>query len=79
MKPGTPYKISFDLESTSNLFAKGHRIRLDISSSNYPAFEPNPNTGEPAGHPARKVKARNTVFHDARRPSHIDLPAAPRP
>ena len=74
MKPGAAYKVTIDLGSTSNMFQPGHRIRLDISSSNYPEFEPNPNTGEPAGDWTHRVKARNTVFHDAARSSYVELP-----
>jgi uncharacterized protein len=74
MKPGSVYKVTIDLGSTSNLFQPGHRIRLDISSSSFPEFEPNPNTGEPAGDWTRRVKARNAVYHEASRPSHVDLP-----
>jgi len=74
MKPGAVYKVTIDLGSTSNMFQKGHRIRLDISSSNYPEFESNPNTGEPAGAWTRRVKARNTVYHDAARASYVELP-----
>lgn len=79
MKAGSVYRVEIDLGSTSNLFAAGHRIRLDISSSNYPRFEPNPNTGEAAGSWTRRVKARNTVYRDARRPSQIELPVVIRP
>ena len=74
MKPGTVYLVEIDLGSTSNLFVKGHRIRLDISSSNYPRVEPNPNSGEPAGRWTRRVKARNTVYHDAQRASYVEVP-----
>jgi putative CocE/NonD family hydrolase len=74
MKPGAVYKVTIDLGSTSNQFQKGHRIRLDISSSNYPEFESNPNTGEPAGAWTHRVKARNTVYHDAARSSYVELP-----
>jgi len=74
MKPRAVYMVAIDLGSTSNLFSTGHRIRLDISSSNYPKFEPNPNTGEPVNRWSRRVKAQNTVYHDARRPSYVELP-----
>ncbi len=74
MKPGAVYKVTVDLGSTSNVFQSGHRIRLDISSSNYPEFESNPNTGEPAGAWTHRVKARNTVYHDALRYSYVELP-----
>ena len=62
MKPGKIYEVTVDLGPTSNLFAAGHRIRLDISSSNFPNIEPNPH------------KARNSIYHDARRPSYLALP-----
>lgn len=55
----------------------GHRIRLDISSSNFPRFDVNPNTGEPLGAERRRAVAHNTVFHDATRPSHALLPVIP--
>jgi len=62
MQPGKVYKTTIDLGATSNRFAAGHRVRLDISSSNFPKTEPNPNP------------ARNAVYHDAGRPSYIELP-----
>jgi len=62
---------------TANLFQLGHRIRLDISSSNFPKFDVNPNTGEPDGKALRKRIARNTVYVDAGRPSLIRLPILP--
>lgn len=77
MNPGAVYQAVIDLGSTSNLSAAGHRIRLDISSSNYPQFEPNPNTGEPSGLWTRRVKARNVVYHDRRHASYLELPLRP--
>jgi len=74
MKPGEVSEVQIDLGSTSNLFHTGHRIRLDISSSNYPRFEPNSNTGEPAGRWTRREKARNTVYHQSGRASYVELP-----
>ncbi len=74
MEPGKAYRVTIDLGSISNLFARGHRIRLDVSSSNYPKFEPNPNTGEPISTWSRRVKARNTIYHGGRRASYIELP-----
>jgi len=71
MKSGKTYEVPIDLGSTSNLFAAGHRIRIDISSSNFPHREPNPNTGEPADRWTRRVKARNTVHLGA---SYVELP-----
>ena len=67
-------KIKLTLFPTANLFLAGHRIRLDISSSNFPKYDINPNTGEPDGAARRKRIALNTVFTDKNRPSHIKLP-----
>ena len=74
MKPGEVYPVTITLYATSNLFAKGHRIRLDISSSNFPRFDINPNTGEPLGRNTRTQVALNTVHHSADHPSHVVLP-----
>jgi putative CocE/NonD family hydrolase len=74
MEPGQVYPITIILYPTSNVFKKGHRIRVDVSSSNYPRFDINPNSGEPLGMHRRLVTALNTVYHDARHPSHIILP-----
>ena len=74
MEPGTVYRIKLTLPPTSNLFAAGHRIRLDVSSSNFPMFDLNPNTGEPIGRHTHTITADNTVFADRDRPSHIILP-----
>ncbi len=74
LQPGKPQQIDLDLGSTSNLFAAGHRLRVDVSSSNYPRIEPNPNTAEPSGRWTRRVKAQNTLYHDERRPSSVELP-----
>src|SRR5438270_113944 len=59
---------------TSNVFKKGHRIRVDLSSSNFPRFAVNPNTGEPLGQHRRLMVATNTVLHERAHPSHIVLP-----
>ncbi|MCZ6892385.1 MAG: CocE/NonD family hydrolase [Chloroflexi bacterium] len=74
MRAGEVYLATITLYPTSNLFARGHRIRLDISSSNFPRFDVNPNTGEPLGQNTRTQVALNTVHHSAERPSHIVLP-----
>ena len=58
---------------TANLFAKGHQIRVDISSSNYPRFDVNPNTGGTLGEERRLRVAQNSLYHSASRPSHIVL------
>jgi putative CocE/NonD family hydrolase len=63
---------------TSNLFKRGHRIRLDVSSSNFPHFDINPNTGAPQGEGLTRRVARNTVFMDANRASHVVLPLIPK-
>ncbi|MCI0834669.1 MAG: CocE/NonD family hydrolase [Chloroflexi bacterium] len=74
MEPGTVYQVQIELPPVSNLFKKGHQIRVDISSSNFPRFDVNPNTGEPIGRHTRSQVAQNTVYTDADRPSHIVLP-----
>ncbi len=77
MTPGEVVAITIEPFATSNLFARGHRIRLDISSSNFPHFDVNPNTGEPEGRARRKRIACNTVFVDKARASHVVLPVIP--
>ena len=77
MEPGTVYQLSFPLYPTSNLFKQGHRIRVDISSSNFPRFDVNPNTGEPLGRSIREVVAENDVHHSPQHPSHLALPVIP--
>jgi putative CocE/NonD family hydrolase len=77
MKPGEIYEVTLHLYPTANVFARGHRIRLDVSSSNFPRFDLNPNTGEPLQQHRRMVQADNTVYHDARHPSHVVLPIIP--
>jgi len=74
LTPGRAYEITIILAPTSNLFKADHRIRLDISSSNFPRFDVNPNTGEPVGRHSRTAVADNAVYHDARHPSHVVLP-----
>ncbi len=77
LKPGRVYSFPVDPFPTANVFKKGHRIRVDISSSNFPRFDVNPNTGEPLGKNRRMVSADNTIYHSAIYPSHIILPIAP--
>ena len=74
MEPGRVYRVRIALPPTSNLFKAGHRIRIDIASSNFPRFDVNPNTGEPMGRHTRTVEARNTVYTDRDHPSHVVLP-----
>ncbi len=77
MKPGSVYEVTIHLYPTANLFKKGHRLRVDISSSNFPRFDVNPNTGEPLQQHRRMIPADNTIHHDARYASHILLPVIP--
>ena len=77
MTPGRVYPVRIEAFPTSNRFARGHRIRLDISSSNFPHFDANPNTGDPEGR-ARGIRvASNRVYLDASCPSHVVLPIIP--
>ena len=77
LQGGKIYRVSIEPFPTSNLFQKGHRIRVDLSSSNFPHFDLNPNTGEPEGAWTTTRVARNTVHMDRLRPSHIVLPVVP--
>ncbi|MDB5082513.1 MAG: CocE/NonD family hydrolase [Chloroflexi bacterium] len=78
LEPGQPYEFTINLWSTSNVFKAGHRIRLDITSSNFPRWDRNPNTGEEIGSSAEMRPARQTIFHDAGHPSSVVLPIIPR-
>jgi hypothetical protein len=78
LAPGEPTEIAIDIGATSNLFKAGHRIRLDVSSSNFPRFDRNPNTGDAFGKGAELRRADQTIFHDSRRPSRLVLPVVPR-
>lgn len=77
MKAGKVYEFSIDLWVTGNVFKKGHRMRLEISSSNFPRFDRNPNTGHEFGMDAEMCVARQTVHHSRKYPSHIVLPVIP--
>jgi hypothetical protein len=78
LTPGEVVKLTIRLYPTSNVFKKGHRIRLDISSSNFPRFDVNPNTGEPLNQHRRTQIATNTIEHNAMYPSKIILPVIGR-
>ncbi len=78
MEAGKPYQFTLDLWSTSNVFLPGHRIRLEISSSHFPEFDRNLNTGEAFGEGTQGVTARQTVFHQEDRASYVLLPVIPR-
>jgi uncharacterized protein len=77
MNPGQIYEISLDLWATSNVFLRGHSLRLEISSSNYPRFDRNLNTGEEIRLGHNFVSATNTVLHDTQHPSALLLPIMP--
>lgn len=77
--PGQIYKFNIDLWSTSNVFLKGHVLRLEVSSSNFPRFDRNLNTGEDAAHAEKYVPATNSIYHDAAHPSALLLPVIPSP
>jgi putative CocE/NonD family hydrolase len=78
--PGQVYEYRVDLGSTSNVFKAGHRIRVEVSSSNFPCFDRNLNTGGALGEEriGDAVVATQTVFHDGARPSRLVLPVVPR-
>jgi uncharacterized protein len=78
LEPGKATLFEIDLWVTSNLFRRGHRIRLEVSSSNFPRFDRNPNSGKPFGTDTELLSARQTVFHDREHASHLVLPIIPR-
>lgn len=78
MQPGKVYRVSVDLWSTSIVFNRGHRIRVHVTSSNAPGWEPNPNTGEPFRASNRVRVANNSIYVGRKTPSHILLPVARR-
>jgi len=74
LEPGNVTAMTIKLYPTSIVFRKGHKIRVDVSSSNFPRFDVNPNTGEPLNDNRRWQNAVNTIHHDRAHPSHILLP-----
>jgi putative CocE/NonD family hydrolase len=78
MTPGQVYKLTIDLWSTSNVFLKGHSVRLEVSSSNFPRFDRNMNTGKLQAAARESVPAINTILHDAAHPSALLLPIIPQ-
>jgi putative CocE/NonD family hydrolase len=72
--PGETYHITVDLWATSNVFLAGHKLRLDVSSSNFPRFDRNVNTGEEQARATRMVKATNVIYHDKTHPSALVVP-----
>lgn len=79
VRPGEVHRYSVSLWSTSCLFVAGHRIRMEVSSSNFPRFDRNLNTGEPIAGATRMEVARQTLYHDAEHPSCLVLPVRERP
>jgi uncharacterized protein len=75
--PGETYHIALDLVATSNVFLRGHKLRLEISSSNFPRFDRNLNTGEEQARGMRMVKATNSVYHNKAHPSALVVPVVP--
>lgn len=76
--PEKVYEYTIDLWATSHVFKAGHRLRLEISSSNFPRYDRNPNTGHDFGVDVELQPAQQTIFHDNRYPSHLILPVIPR-
>jgi putative CocE/NonD family hydrolase len=74
MKPGQVYRFEVDLWATAQVFGAGHRLRVEVASSDFPRYDRNPNTGEVFGTGNHGYVAHNTLFHDRMRPSHILLP-----
>ncbi|GCE19880.1 CocE/NonD family hydrolase [Dictyobacter kobayashii] len=77
IEPGQAYEYVIDLWATSNVFKQGHRIRLDITSSNFPRWDRNPNTGHDFGADSELAIAQQTILHDAAHPSFVALPIIP--
>jgi putative CocE/NonD family hydrolase len=77
LTPGKVTEFTIDMWNTSNLFKAGHRIRLEVSSSNFPRFDRNPNTGHPLYADPEMRPAMQTVMHERAFPSHLTLPIVP--
>jgi hypothetical protein len=78
IEPGKIYQYNIDVWVTSNVFLPGHRVRVEISSSNFPRYDRNPNTGHPFAQEVDLRKADQRVYHDRDHPSHILLPVIPK-
>lgn len=74
LQHGKVYRVEVDLWTTALVFNTGHRLRVHVTSSSYPAYDPNPNTGEPLRAHTRVQTATNTLYCDARRASYVLLP-----
>jgi len=79
LEPNKIYEYNIEMQPTSNVFLKGHRIRLDVTSSNFPLWDRNLNTGHETGVDAEMRIAHQTVYHSQKYPSHITLPVIPGP
>jgi hypothetical protein len=79
LTPGKTYEYTIDLWNTSNLFLKGHKIRVDVASAGFPKFDRNLNTGKSNEATSEMQAAKQTILHDSAHPSHILLPVVPRP
>jgi putative CocE/NonD family hydrolase len=77
IQPGRAYEYEIDLWATSNVFKAGHSIRLDVTSSNFPRWDRNPNTGHDFGVDAELAIAHQTILHDQEHPSYVTLPIVP--
>jgi len=77
LTPARIYEMEIEPFPTANVFKKGHRIRIDISSSNFPRFDVNPNSGGALNRHRRLVVATNTVYHEPGRASRVVLPVIP--
>ncbi len=77
VNPGQVYEYTIDLANTSIVFKRGHRIRIDITSSNFPRIDRNMNTGNPFGEDAQSIPAVQTIYHQPDFQSYIDLPVIP--
>ncbi len=77
IEPGKPYEYEIDLWATSNVFKQGHRIRLDVTSSNFPRWDRNPNTSHDIGTDSELAVAQQTILHDTEHASYIVLPLVP--
>jgi len=78
IEPNKIYAYKISLWETSMVFKAGHRIRLEVSSSNFPRYARNQNTGLPLGTSAKMVSANQTIYHDREHPSYLILPVIPR-
>jgi hypothetical protein len=77
MRPGVAYELRVPLGNVSHVVAAGHRLRLQVTSSNFPRWDRNPNTGDPLDQATRIRVAEQSVFHDELRPSRVVLPVVP--